>query len=83
MINKWYFCLSEASIDRAHHGWREMVFAAVNSARIHTNLKPILLFDGEENEFVDALRKKGVEIINTSLSTSRFETIIVANNPCC
>lgn len=63
MINKWYFCLSEASIDRAHHGWREMVFAAVNSARIHTNLKPILLFDGEENEFVDALRKKGVEII--------------------
>lgn len=63
MIKKWYFCLSEASIDRAHHGWREMVFAAVNSARIHTNLKPILLFDGEENEFLDALRKKGVEII--------------------
>lgn len=63
MINKWYFCLSEASIDRAHHGWREMVFAAVNSARIHTNLKPILLFDGEENEFLDSLRKKGVEVI--------------------
>lgn len=63
MINKWYFCLSEASIDRAHHGWREMVYAAVNSARIHTNLKPILVFDGEENEFIDTLRKKGVEVI--------------------
>lgn len=63
MINKWYFCLSESSIDRAHHGWREMVFAAVNSARVHTNLKPILLFDGEDNEFIDALRKKGVEVI--------------------
>lgn len=63
MLKKWYFCLSGASIDRENHGWRSMILAAVNSARINTDLKPILLYDGEENEFLDVLRAKGVEVI--------------------
>ncbi|MCD8524023.1 MAG: hypothetical protein LRY72_17430 [Saccharospirillaceae bacterium] len=40
-----------------------MILAAVNSARVNTNLEPILLFDGQENEFLETLRKKGVKVI--------------------
>lgn len=63
MIKKWYFCLSESSMSRAHHGWSDMVIAAVNSAIKNTNLKPYLLFDGEESPFLDILREKGVTVI--------------------
>lgn len=67
-IRKWYFCLSESSIDRAHHGWRDLIIAAINSARKNTELEPILLFDGGENPFLDCLREKGVKIIKHRVS---------------
>lgn len=63
MVRKWYFCLSESSIDRANHGWRDLVFAAVNSARKNTYLVPYLIYDGSDSAFLEGLRAKGVNVI--------------------
>ncbi|WP_234744992.1 hypothetical protein [Burkholderia sp. WTPI3] len=63
MIKKWYFCLSESSIDRANHGWRDLIAVAVNSALANTNFEPYLIYDGVDSHFLDFLRAKGVNII--------------------
>jgi hypothetical protein len=63
LIRKWYFCLSQSSIDRDNHGWEDMVFVAVKSALRNTNLQPILLFDGEPSFFISQLELIGVKVI--------------------
>jgi hypothetical protein len=68
MLKKWYFCLSESSMDRTHHGWRDLVIAAVNSARKNTHLEPTLLFDGGNNPFLQFLRDKGVRVVHHRVS---------------
>ena len=65
---KWYFALSEASIDRADHDWRNLVLTAVKSARRNTDLRPNLIYDGQESEFTQALRLLGVTIIPHRIS---------------
>jgi hypothetical protein len=60
---KWYFALSESSIDLHDHDWRGLVFAAVRSAQRNTTLQPHLIYDGQENAFISALRSMGVRII--------------------
>jgi hypothetical protein len=60
---KWYFALSESSIDLHDRDWRGLVFAAVRSAQLNTTLEPHLLYDGQENAFISALRSMGVRII--------------------
>lgn len=60
---KWYFALSESSMDRQDHDWRGLTLAAVRSAQRNTTLKPYLIYDGQENDFISALRSMGVRII--------------------
>ena len=60
---KWYFSLSEASIDRPDHGWRDLIRTAIRSARQNTTLTPCMLYDGKEGSFTTELRAMGVTII--------------------
>ncbi len=61
---KWYFSLSEASIDRPEHGWRDLIRVAVRSARLNTSLRPHMLYDGGENPFISEVRALGVTVIH-------------------
>jgi hypothetical protein len=65
---KWYFSLSEASINRPEHGWRDLIRVAVLSARRNTSFHPHMLYDGEENEFTAELRAMGVTVIRRRVS---------------
>jgi len=62
-LKKWYFCISETSLDRPDHNWRGLILNAVISARIFTDLEPVLIYDGNESEFIDLLRQLGVKVI--------------------
>lgn len=55
---KWYFACNEKS-----SGLFPLIEAAVNSALLNTSLKPHFVFDGEECDFTQKLREKGVKII--------------------
>ena len=65
---KCYFSLSETSIDRPDHGWRDLIRTAVCSARLNTTLTPFMLYDGEESPFTAELRTLGVTIIHHRVS---------------
>ena len=75
MIRKWFFTLSESSINRAGHGWRGLIRVAVKSALAHTNLRPHLIYDGRENDFTDELKTMGVIIIHHRVSF--FDELLV------
>nr|WP_321983182.1 hypothetical protein [uncultured Lichenicoccus sp.] len=60
---KWYFAMSEASIDRLEHGWRGLIRVSVDSALRHTTLRPHMLYDGADSPFIDELRNRGVTIV--------------------
>jgi hypothetical protein len=62
-IRKWYFSLSEASIERKDHGWRGLTRVAVASALRNTSLQPYMLYDGQESDFTAELRAMGVTVI--------------------
>jgi glycosyltransferase involved in cell wall biosynthesis len=62
-IRKWYFALSESSINRNNHGWRSLIRVALQSALDHTDLLPHMIYDGQENDFVNELRGYGVKVI--------------------
>jgi glycosyltransferase involved in cell wall biosynthesis len=59
----WYFALSESSIERDEHDWRGLIRVAVKSAHRHTQLQPILLYDGQPGEFTADLENLGVRIV--------------------
>jgi GT2 family glycosyltransferase len=65
---KWYFAVSEASIDRPGHGWRGLIRAAVMSAARHTTLVPHMLYDGRRNDFIVEIADLGVRVINHRVS---------------
>lgn len=65
---KWYFSLSEASINRPEHGWRDLIRVAVESALRNTSLRPHMIYDGEENSFIEELRAQGVTVIHRRVS---------------
>ena len=64
----WYFALSEASMYREHHEWKDMIRVAVHSAKLNTQLNPVMLYDGKENEFTCEMRKLNVKIVHHRLS---------------
>jgi lipopolysaccharide biosynthesis glycosyltransferase len=65
---KWYFAISQASLDRADHDWQGLIRVAIASARANTTLVPHMLYDGEESDFTRELRRAGVVIINHRVS---------------
>jgi hypothetical protein len=68
LIRKWYFSLSEASINRKDHGWRALTRVAVTSALSNTSLHPCMLYDGEEGEFTAEIRAMGATVITHRVS---------------
>ncbi len=60
---KWYFAISETSLDRPAHDWRGLILGAVTSARRNTTLVPHMLYDGRSNAFTAELEALGVTII--------------------
>ncbi|MDE1895681.1 MAG: glycosyltransferase family 2 protein [Rhodospirillales bacterium] len=62
-IMKWYFALSASSFGSDAHDWPSLIRASVISARANTGLKPFLLWDGPEHEFLNELRGLGVTVI--------------------
>lgn len=58
---KWFFALNALTEHLA--AYSEMVKVAVLSARRHTTLEPIFLYDGPRNELVAWLEGRGVRVI--------------------
>jgi lipopolysaccharide biosynthesis glycosyltransferase len=65
---KWFFAVSEVSMDHHDHDFRALIRSAVNSARANTQLKPHMIFDGEEGTFTKEIRDLGVKIIRHRIS---------------
>ena len=63
MVKKWYFAISQSSIDRSGHDWRGLIRVAVFSLIRNTNLVPHLIYDGEKDGFIDEMIDMGVKVI--------------------
>jgi len=61
---KWYFAISESSLDLQSHDWPTLIKVAVASAQTHTRLAPHLLYDGQPNELTRWLEGRGVAIVH-------------------
>ena len=61
---KWYFALSEASINRADHAWTDLIHCAVASAAANTTLRPFMLYDGQPSAMTRDLESRGVTVIH-------------------
>jgi hypothetical protein len=60
---KWFFAVSEVSLDHHDHDFRALIRSAVNSARMKTQLIPHMIFDGAEGAFTAEMRALGVRVI--------------------
>nr|WP_321985002.1 HAD-IIIC family phosphatase [uncultured Lichenicoccus sp.] len=61
---KWYFAITRATLDAdPDQGFRDCIRAAVASSRRHTDLRPHLLYDGDEDEFTAEMRAVGVTVL--------------------
>lgn len=60
---KWYFACNDKS-----QNFYPLIKGAVNSALKNTTLEPHFIYDGEENDFTQWLREKGVKIIHHKVS---------------
>jgi lipopolysaccharide biosynthesis glycosyltransferase len=65
---KWFFAVSEVSLDHHDHDFRALIRSAVNSARANTRLAPHMIFDGEEGAFTQEIRRLGVTVIRHRIS---------------
>jgi F5/8 type C domain len=59
---KWFFCWSQDSEFRHDHDWKNLIRAAVESARRNTSLEPHFIYDGENSAFIEELRGRGVSV---------------------
>ena len=65
---KWYFAVSEASLDRPDHAWRDLIRGAVISALQNTTLTPHMLYDGKVSDFTSEIEAMGVTVIHHRVS---------------
>lgn len=63
-MTKWFFALSEASLDHRDHDWVTLIRTAVASALERTTLQPHFIYDGGESSFTHELRAMGVTVIH-------------------
>jgi hypothetical protein len=75
---KWFFCWCQDSDFRDDHGWQDLIRVAVHSARLHTDLKPHFIYDGEPSAFTAELAAQGVNVIFHRLS---FTDALSAHQP--
>jgi lipopolysaccharide biosynthesis glycosyltransferase len=79
---KWFFAVSEVSMDHHDHDFRALIRSAVNSARANTQLVPHMIFDGEEGAFTREIRDLGVTVIRHRISFyDRLEAAQRAQRP--
>jgi hypothetical protein len=79
---KWFFAVSEVSLDHHDHDFRALIRSAVNSARANTQLAPHMIFDGEEGAFTREIRNLGVTVIHHRISFyDRLEAAQRAQRP--
>jgi hypothetical protein len=79
---KWFFAVSEVSMDHHDHDFRALIRSAVNSARANTRLAPHMIFDGEEGAFTREIRALGVTVIRHRISFyDRLEAAQKAQRP--
>jgi lipopolysaccharide biosynthesis glycosyltransferase len=60
---KWFFAMSQSSLGHKDHNWHDMIYVAVKSALANTELVPHLLYDGEDDAFLQNLRDLNVQVI--------------------
>lgn len=60
---KWYFALSAASFASGQHDWASLIRVSLRTALANTTLRPHLLWDGPEHEFLDEMRALGVTVL--------------------
>jgi lipopolysaccharide biosynthesis glycosyltransferase len=65
---KWFFAVSDISMDHHDHDFRALIRSAVNSARANTRLIPHMIFDGPEGSFTEEMRALGVIVIRHRIS---------------
>jgi methyltransferase family protein len=65
---KWVFASNQESLQNPREDWQRLIRAAVQSARVNTTLEPFMIYDGDDNPFVDELRAFGVTILRHKLS---------------
>ena len=75
---KWYFCWSQDSDFRRDHDWKNLIRAAVESARRNTALEPHFIYDGENSAFIEELQGCGVKVIFHRVS---FAAALARHNP--
>jgi hypothetical protein len=59
---KWFFALNEESPNFPRYV--DMIKVAVATARIHTSLEPVFLYDGNRNGLTDWLEAHGVTVVH-------------------
>jgi hypothetical protein len=59
---KWVFCLNDAGAKSYPF---KLAQVAIHTAKKYTDLEPVCLFDGEDENFINYLKSKNVEIIQT------------------
>jgi hypothetical protein len=59
MSLKWYFAVSEPSLDRENHDFGNLIRGAVESARQNTRLRQNMIYDVEPNDLVKVIENKG------------------------
>ena len=67
-MTKWFFALSEASMDHPNHDWKAMIRAAVLSAKANTGLQAHFLYDGAPSAFIESLQGLGVTVLHRALT---------------
>jgi hypothetical protein len=75
---KWYFALSDISLEADRSLWEPMVLAAVRSCEQNTDLDPHFVFDGEDDPFVRQLERAGVTVVRHRVS---FYDALAAHRP--
>lgn len=65
---KWYMCISESSLGRDMHEWKELILGALRSAAEKTSLNPIVLYDGLPGDFTRTLEQHGAKVIHHRVS---------------
>lgn len=82
LLQNWYFCLSESTLDRKDHDWISMAIVAVRSCKKHTSLIPNLIYAGKPGPFTELMESEGVNIIyhTTALYDSLYNRYVKFSN---
>ena len=72
---KWYCAINAETLDCDGYEWRDLIRVGIISALRNTHLRPHLIYDGPEDDFLGEIRQLGATVIRqkTSLYTALHE----------